>query len=597
MTGKVADQDQQSRHRRGWRYHNREALDKLLGNVNGDTMDSMNRPANGSSHQHHHHPHDGGMGPQSMLHHDGGYSGPTEWRYQEIVLERGNSGLGFSIAGGKDNPHVEGDNSIYITKIIPGGAASNDGRLLVNDIIVKVNDCNVVEVLHVEAVDALKRAGNIVKLLVKRRVPRGANLHLLEVDLRKGTRGLGFSIAGGIGNQHIPGDNGIYVTKIMEGGAAHVDGRVVVGDKLVAVKNTPVSVVFAEGLFSLIFRSAIASMLHHDGGYSGPTEWRYQEIVLERGNSGLGFSIAGGKDNPHVEGDNSIYITKIIPGGAASNDGRLLVNDIIVKVNDCNVVEVLHVEAVDALKRAGNIVKLLVKRRVPRGANLHLLEVDLRKGTRGLGFSIAGGIGNQHIPGDNGIYVTKIMEGGAAHVDGRVVVGDKLVAVKNTPVSVVFAEGLFSLIFRSAIARRVSSMFSSVLPDIMIAELGDVNLENVSHESAVAALKSIVDHVTLVVAKQSPPDLLESFMGAGGLHHVDGLRGTTPQKPSPSPPCAASSPPPPPLDTSSMHNDSMTMVTPASHLAMQSSPSPRVSHEDDLSSPADAYGGMEMDVE
>ena len=47
----------------------------------------------------------------------------------------------------------------------------------------------------------------------------------------------------------------------------------------------------------------------------------------------------------------------------------------------------------------------------------------------GLGFSIAGGIGNQHIPGDDGIFVTKIIEGGAAEQDGRLAVGDRLVAV------------------------------------------------------------------------------------------------------------------------------------------------------------------------
>jgi len=53
-----------------------------------------------------------------------------------------------------------------------------------------------------------------------------------------------------------------------------------------------------------------------------------------------------------------------------------------------------------------------------------------------LGFSIAGGIGNQHIPGDNGIYVTKIMDGGAASVDGRLNIGDKLVAVRHYGVSI-----------------------------------------------------------------------------------------------------------------------------------------------------------------
>eukprot|EP00063_Salmo_salar_P063882 XP_014038717.1 PREDICTED: disks large homolog 4-like [Salmo salar] len=56
-----------------------------------------------------------------------------EVEYEEMTLERGNSGLGFSIAGGTDNPHVGDDPSIFITKIIPGGAAAQDGRLRVND--------------------------------------------------------------------------------------------------------------------------------------------------------------------------------------------------------------------------------------------------------------------------------------------------------------------------------------------------------------------------------------------------------------------------------------------------------------------------------
>lgn len=72
---------------------------------------------------------------------------------------------------------------------------------------------------------------------------------------------------------------------------------------------------------------------------------------------------------------------------------------------------------------------------VRRRKHTQLMEIELIKGNKGLGFSIAGGIGNQHIPGDNGIYVTKIMDGGAAQVDGRLVVGDKLVAVRNALVS------------------------------------------------------------------------------------------------------------------------------------------------------------------
>lgn len=92
-------------------------------------------------------------------------NGDGEWEYEEITLERGGSGLGFSIAGGTDNPHIGDDSSIYITKLIPGGAAAADGRLKVNDVIVEVNRVSVVRVTHAAAVDALKRAGNTVTLV------------------------------------------------------------------------------------------------------------------------------------------------------------------------------------------------------------------------------------------------------------------------------------------------------------------------------------------------------------------------------------------------------------------------------------------------
>ncbi|XP_068457173.1 disks large homolog 2 isoform X8 [Clinocottus analis] len=212
-------------------------------------------------------------------------------------------------------------------------------------------------------------------------------------------------------------------------------------------------------------------------------EYEFEEITLERGNSGLGFSIAGGTDNPHIGDDPGIFITKIIPGGAAAEDGRLRVNDCILRVNDSDVSEVSHSKAVEALKVAGSIVRLYVRRRRPMLETI--IEIKLIKGPKGLGFSIAGGVGNQHIPGDNSIYVTKVIEGGAAQKDGRLQVGDRLLMVNN------------------------------------------YSLEEVSHEEAVAILKNTSDVVYLKVGKPTnvylsdpygPPDITHSFSPAMDNH-------------------------------------------------------------------------------
>ncbi|XP_030216694.1 disks large homolog 2 isoform X14 [Gadus morhua] len=240
-------------------------------------------------------------------------------------------------------------------------------------------------------------------------------------------------------------------------------------------------------------------------------EYEFEEITLERGNSGLGFSIAGGTDNPHIGDDPGIFITKIIPGGAASEDGRLRVNDCILRVNDSDVWEVSHSKAVEALKVAGSIVRLYVRRRRPMLETV--LEIKLIKGPKGLGFSIAGGVGNQHIPGDNSIYVTKIIDGGAAQKDTRLQVGDRLLMVNN------------------------------------------YTLEEVSHEEAVAILKNTSDVVYLKVGKPTnvylsdpygPPDITHSFSptmenhisspgNIGALEYKSGLPPISPGSYSPIP--------------------------------------------------------------
>ncbi|KAF3857680.1 hypothetical protein F7725_010881 [Dissostichus mawsoni] len=217
-------------------------------------------------------------------------------------------------------------------------------------------------------------------------------------------------------------------------------------------------------------------------------DYEYEEITLERGNSGLGFSIAGGVDNPHIGEDPSIFITKV--------------NDVILRVNEADVRDVTHSRAVEALKEAGSLVWLQHRGRP----------------------------GNQHIPGDNSIYVTKVIEGGAAHKDGRLQIGDKLLAVnsacleevshehavtalKNTP-DVVYLKvakpNTYSQIMENHISPPpflgqplpppASSGGYSPTPKSMLGDddVNGVDLRNATHEQAAAALKNAGQTVTII---------------------------------------------------------------------------------------------------
>uniref|UniRef100_A0A3Q2NQ58 Disks large homolog 1 n=1 Tax=Fundulus heteroclitus TaxID=8078 RepID=A0A3Q2NQ58_FUNHE len=338
----------------------------------------------------------------------------ADYEYEEITLERGNSGLGFSIAGGTDNPHIGEDPSIFITKIIPGGAAAQNGRLRVNDCIVRVNDADVREVTHSGAVEALKEAGGLVRLCVRRR--RSLTERILDIKLVKGPKGLGFSIAGGVGNQHVPGDNSIYVTKIIEGGVAHKDGRLQIGDKLVAVNASCLEEVTHEEAVAALkytpdvvyLRVAKHSSLFINDNFPPPdhttvkssvsgltlpaplTTPRYsplprsltadedvprepRRVVLQRGSTGLGFNIVGGEDG---EG---IFISFILAGGPADLCGELRKGDRILSVNGVDLSIATHEQAAAALKNAGQTVTIVAQYKPDEYSRFEAKIHDLRE--------------------------------------------------------------------------------------------------------------------------------------------------------------------------------------------------------------------------
>uniref|UniRef100_A0A1I7TJU7 Whirlin n=1 Tax=Caenorhabditis tropicalis TaxID=1561998 RepID=A0A1I7TJU7_9PELO len=392
------------------------------------------------------------------------------WEIENIVLEKGHTGLGFSITGGTDQPTEDGDTSIYVTNIIEGGAALADGRMRKNDIITSVNNTNCENVKHEVAVNALKSSGNVVSLSLKRRrddapiaiggnfggstsylrngitpsVSAGNLTHAVHspsaplhppppppvhhgslsqlsvgqyrsarpntayIDLVKGARGLGFSIAGGQGNEHVKGDTDIYVTKIIDEGAADTDGRLRVGDKILEVdqnslinvpheyavdvlKNTGnrVRLLVQKGTGPAFndsasqqfnpttpilrpssvqdFNRSMGSQSHLS--YGAPQNTSYNShlpvaipleprpVQLFKGQNGLGFNIVGGEDNE------PIYISFVLPGGVADLSGNVKTGDVLLEVNGNNLRNATHREAAEALRNAGNPVYLTLQYR------------------------------------------------------------------------------------------------------------------------------------------------------------------------------------------------------------------------------------------
>uniref|UniRef100_A0A671R5R3 Disks large homolog 1 n=1 Tax=Sinocyclocheilus anshuiensis TaxID=1608454 RepID=A0A671R5R3_9TELE len=364
----------------------------------------------------------------------------------------GNSGLGFSIAGGTDNPHIGEDPSIFITKVIPGGAAAKDGRLRVNDVILRVNEVDVRDVTHSKAVEALKEAGSLVRLYVKRR--KSAAEKVMEIKLIKGPKGLGFSIAGGVGNQHIPGDNGIYVTKIIEGGAAHKDGRLQIGDKLLAVnsscleevthehavtalKNTPDVVYLKVAKPNSVFMNdsfappdITNSYSQHMENHISPSSYLSQplppvhsglysptpkttvgdddvtreprKVVLHRGSTGLGFNIVGGEDG---EG---IFISFILAGGPADLCGELKKGDRLVSVNGIDLRSATHEQAAAALKNAGQAVTIVAQYRPEEYSRFEAKIHDLRE--QMMNSSISSGSGSLRTSQKRSLYVRALFD-------------------------------------------------------------------------------------------------------------------------------------------------------------------------------------------
>ncbi|XP_051572303.1 protein scribble homolog isoform X1 [Myxocyprinus asiaticus] len=442
---------------------------------------------------------------------------PARIEEEELTLNilRQTGGLGISIAGGKGSTPYKGDDEgIFISRVSEEGPAARAG-VKVGDKLLEVNGVDLHGAEHHTAVEALRNSGAAVVMTVLRermvepenaitttplrpeddyfpRERRSSGLpFLLEPGspaasagpcqqlatcLVRNDKGLGFSIAGGKGSTpYRVGDMRIFISRIAEGGAAHRDNILHVGDRVISINGVDMTEARHDQAVALLTGTSptITLVVERDqasaGGGSPRTrphsppppepsdspdqeeggdellgnhlscpmedEYPIEEVTLIKAGGPLGLSIVGGSDHashPFGVNEPGVFISKVIPNGLSSQSG-LRVGDRILEVNSIDLRHATHQEAVRALLSNKQEICMLV-RRDPSPPGMQEIVIYKQPGEK-LGISIRGGAkghaGNPFDPTDEGIFISKVSSSGAAARDGRLRVGMRILEVGN----------------------------------------------------------------------------------------------------------------------------------------------------------------------
>ncbi|XP_036895783.1 partitioning defective 3 homolog isoform X4 [Sturnira hondurensis] len=227
----------------------------------------------------------------------------------------------------------------------------------------------------------------------------------LNIQLKKGTEGLGFSITSR--DVTIGGSAPIYVKNILPRGAAIQDGRLKAGDRLIEVNGVDLAGKSQEEVVSLLrstkMEGTVSLLVFRQEDAFHPrelnaepsqvqipkeTKAEEEDIVLtpdgtrefltfevplnDSGSAGLGVSVKGNRSKEN-HADLGIFVKSIINGGAASKDGRLRVNDQLIAVNGESLLGKTNQDAMETLRRSmsteGNkrgMIQLIVARRISK---------------------------------------------------------------------------------------------------------------------------------------------------------------------------------------------------------------------------------------
>ncbi|XP_043422118.1 multiple PDZ domain protein isoform X20 [Prionailurus bengalensis] len=303
---------------------------------------------------------------------------------------------------------------------------------------------------------------------------QGRHVEVFEL-LKPPCGGLGFSVVGLRSENR--GELGIFVQEIQEGSVAHRDGRLKETDQILAINGQAldqtithqqaisilqkakdnVQLVIARGSLPQLISPIVSrspSAASTVSAHSNPVHWQHVETIeLVNDGSGLGFGIVGGKAT-------GVIVKTILPGGVADQHGRLCSGDHILKIGDTDLAGMSSEQVAQVLRQCGNRVKLVIARgaieeaAAPASVGITLssspstpemrvdastqkseesetFDVELTKNVQGLGITIAGYIGDKKLE-PSGIFVKSITKSSAVEHDGRIQIGDQIIAVDGT---------------------------------------------------------------------------------------------------------------------------------------------------------------------
>ncbi|XP_061866719.1 syntaxin-binding protein 4 isoform X2 [Colius striatus] len=232
------------------------------------------------------------------------------------------NGLGVKIIGGYRAQTAE-DYGIFIKRILPGGVAAVDSRLLTGDLILDVNGENLSGVTNERAVDILRTASasNHMSLLVAR--DEEAKKEFLDLMDKYGSHS-DTNSSRSSPTQLLPAKS---IDSPSSGSSSRSQSPQLHPKDNVTTVNRNNSV------------PASSTKLAKDSAF--------QMISVCKGTS-LGLNIVGGINRN--EGP-LVYIQEIIPGGDCHKDGRLKPGDQLVSINKESMIGVSYEEAKSIINR------------------------------------------------------------------------------------------------------------------------------------------------------------------------------------------------------------------------------------------------------